>query len=230
MDVEALVGRLIEVEEAFQEWRAPVEAARVQGQVKVAAGVLTEEEAAHLVQQVREFQAEDDRVLRDAFEFFDRLCPAYIGASPADRRRLRRAVAALPEVSAGLIQYVHRAANRVQTPADLPSMHAGLAAAALEGGRTAPSDLRLALAELYVGAEGAGIAPIPEFRAVSRLASSTRLRGRRTAMSATLANFHRSQAVRRLRAAARPGAGPQGVGETDGGQNPAAPPRVSETR
>jgi hypothetical protein len=74
-----------------------------------------------------------------------------------------------------------------------------LAAISIENCARDYRDVLLALAELYVTAEEAGIKPSSDFRAVSKLSSEEKPRGGDTSMKKMLANFRGYGALRERR-------------------------------
>jgi hypothetical protein len=118
------------------------------------------------------------------------LCPAYLEAAPEQRAEIRAAVSDKNGLLSALLSYVYRAAEQIQSPADREWLRRGLAAASIENCRKDYRDVLLALAELYVSAEQAGLNPRPDFKAVSRLSSREKPQGGMTPVSNMLARFH----------------------------------------
>ncbi len=94
------------------------------------------------------------------------LCQSYLDASARQRASMRSAVHDKQGVLNQLMAYIYRSAERVQATKDMAWLRIGAAAAAIQGGRLDYRDFLLALAELYVTAEEAGLDPDPVFEAV----------------------------------------------------------------
>ena len=99
-------------------------------------------------------------------QFFDDLCRTYLEASARERRAIRGAVADKKGVLNCLLGHIYQSAERVRATGDKQWLQIGLAAAAIQQGGYDQRDFLLALAELYVTAEEAGLDPKPEFRAI----------------------------------------------------------------
>jgi hypothetical protein len=93
-------------------------------------------------------------------------CQHYFRASKQQRALIRSAVHNKKGVLNQLMACVHQAAERLQATKDTAWLEIGAAAAALLGGQLDYRDFLLALAELYVMAEEAGLDPDPVFEAV----------------------------------------------------------------
>ena len=119
----------------------------------------------------------------------DELCPAYLEASAEQRATVRAAASDKNGVLSALLGYTYRAARRIQSPEDEEWLLRGLAAISIENCARDYRDVLLALAELYVTAEEAGIKPGSDFGAVSRLSSAEKPRGGNTPVKEMLANF-----------------------------------------
>jgi hypothetical protein len=141
---------------------------------------------------------------QEIYEFLDELCPFYLDAKPSQRAEIRATVSDKRGILSGLRGYVYRAAKRIQSPADREWLRWGLAAASMENCRVDYRDVLLALAELYVSAEEAGIRPRSDFTAVAKLSSTEKPRGGNTPMSEMLANFHSYGALRERRGRRKP--------------------------
>lgn len=93
------------------------------------------------------------------------LCQCYWRASKRQRAAIRSAVHGRKGVLNQLMAYVHRASERVRATKDVAWLQIGAAAAALLSGELDYRDFLLALADLYVTAEEAGLDPGPVFDA-----------------------------------------------------------------
>jgi hypothetical protein len=129
----------------------------------------------------------------------DELCPAYLEAAPEERAKVRAAASDKNGVLSALLGYAYRAARRIESAEDREWLRRGLAAISIEDCARDWRDVLLALAELYVAAEEAGIRPRSDFTAVSRLSSAEKSRGGNTSLQEILANFHSYGALRERR-------------------------------
>jgi hypothetical protein len=199
MDLEALAQQLDVLEERYQAWVAPINAVILEKLFLVNRAGYTSADYERDVAQVREAQRARYDPYPEMYALFDRLCPAYVTATPSSRAAIRDAVADKPGVLHALLGYVYRAANLVQSPGGEDWLLRGVAAASIGNGARDVRDLLLALAELYVAAEAAGIPPRPAFRKVAALSSRETPKGGNTPVRDILATFHRYGALRERR-------------------------------
>ena len=89
------------------------------------------------------------------------LCHAYWDGSVQDRRLIWDAIGGTPGLLNCLLGYVWTAAERLRETGEVGWLRTGLAAAAIQGERAHHRDFLLALADLYVSAEEAGLDPEP---------------------------------------------------------------------
>ncbi len=97
--------------------------------------------------------------------FYASLCQTYLDASPRQRARICDAVSDKKGVLNRLLGFVYKSSEHLRATQDGHWLRIGLAAAAIQGGRLDERDFLLALAELWMAAEAAGIDPRPEFEA-----------------------------------------------------------------
>jgi hypothetical protein len=148
------------------------------------------------VKRVRDTQLAKCDPYQDMYDFFDELCPAYLDAASPQRAEIRAVVSDKAGLPSALLGYVYRSASQIQSASDGEWLRRGLAAASIENCARDFRDVVLALAELYVAAEEAGIDPKPAFKAVARLSSRDKPRGGTTPVRQMLANFHRYGALK----------------------------------
>lgn len=99
-------------------------------------------------------------------QFFDDLCQIYLDAPKRERWLIRDAVSGRKGVSNCLLGYVYESAKQVRSTGNRRWLRIGLAAAAIQTGSNDYRDSLMALAELFVTAEEAGIDPNPDFEGI----------------------------------------------------------------
>ena len=98
--------------------------------------------------------------------FYHGLCQFYLAASYLQRSRIRTAVSDKQGVLNNLLGYIYGLADRVRETRSNDWLRIGLAAASIRGDGPDYRDFLLALTELYVAAEEAGLDPKSEFAAM----------------------------------------------------------------
>lgn len=199
MKVVTVRERLNELEERYQEWVGPINQIIRECLYKVNRDGYTPADFERDVKRVKDAQLVKYNPYQEMYEFFDELCPAYLGATTEQRAEIRLAVSDKAGVLSALLGYVYRSANRIQSSSDSEWLRNGLAAVSIENCCKDFRDVLLALAELYVVAEKAGIDPKPEFKAVSRLSSREKPSGGTTPVSRMLTSFHRYAVLKERR-------------------------------
>jgi hypothetical protein len=149
------------------------------------------------------------RPVEEQGQFFDHLCQIYLAASQEQRARIRTVVSDKRGILNHLLGHVYQSARQIHSTADRQRLRIGLAAASIENCSSDYRDFLLALAELYVTAEAAGLNPRPEFKAVAAMSSRETPRGGTTPVSSMLARFHTYAVLKERR-------GRRKRGETDG--------------
>jgi hypothetical protein len=94
------------------------------------------------------------------------ICRLYLAVGAPEQAKLMGAVAGRTGVQNHLLGYAYACAGQLKASRAGEWLRLGLAAAALAEGGMDPRDVLLALAELYVTAEAAGLEPAPAFEAV----------------------------------------------------------------
>ena len=205
MELATLIRRLDELEERYQEWVEPINQVIWQCCFKVNRDGYTQADFERDVAAIKEKQRAKDDPYQAIHELLDELCPAYLEASAEQRAAVRAAVSDKRGILSALLGYAYRAAKRIQSPADREWLRRGLAAISIENCAKDYRDVLLALAELYVVAEEAGIRPSSDFRAVSRLSSGEKPRGGNTPVKEMLAHFRSYGVLRERRRKGKPG-------------------------
>jgi len=199
MGLDTLIQQLDELEEQYQAWVEPINQVIRESLFKVNRDGYTPADYERDVKAIREKQRARYDPYQAIYELLDELCPAYLEASAERCAAVRVAVSDKGGVLSALLGYAYRAAKRIQSPLDREWLRRGLAAISIENCARDYRDVLLALAELYVAAEEAGIRPRSDFTAVSRLSSRELPRGGDTPMQGMLANFSRYAVLRERR-------------------------------
>jgi hypothetical protein len=189
MSLSKLIRQLGEWEARYQEWAAPINQFILEYRFKVNRDGYAPADYERDWRAVRERQLDTYDPYPAIYELLDELCPAYLEVSAPERDAIRAAVSDKNGVLSALLGYAYRAAKRIQSPADSEWLRRGLAAISIENCSRDWRDVLLALAELYVVAEEAGIKPQSDFTAVSRLSSDKKPVGSDTSMRGILAHF-----------------------------------------
>jgi hypothetical protein len=199
MDLATLEKELEQLERRYQEWVEPINQVIREKSFQVNRDGYTPGDFRRDVNQIREEQRAKYDPYQEIYAFLDQLCPAYLTATPQERAAIRSAVSEKNGVLSALLGYVYKSAKQIRSGSGEEWLRRGLAAISIENCRKDFRDVLLALAELYVAAEEAGIKPQPEFRAVARLSSREKPRGGTTPVSKMLANFSKYGALKERR-------------------------------
>jgi hypothetical protein len=207
VDLTILIQQLDELEARYQVWVEPINRVILESYSKLNRDGYTAADCDRDIEAIREKQRARYDPYQAIHAFLDELCPAYLEASAEERAAVRGAVSDKRGVLSALLGYAYRAAQRIQSPADREWLRRGLAAISIENCARDYRDVLLALAELYVVAEEAGLRPRSEFTAVSKLSSRELPRGGDTPMQGMLANFSRYAVLRERRKRGKQGKG-----------------------
>jgi hypothetical protein len=109
---------------------------------------------------------------RRAAELIAALCDAYLVATPEQRSAVRQRTHDMLSLHHHLIGFIRFAASKLAPDGDAHDawLHRGLAAAAIENNVLDFRDTYLALAELYIAAQRAGLDPTGAFRDAGEIA------------------------------------------------------------
>ena len=198
MELTALIQQLDDLEEQYQEWVKPINQVIQENLFKVNRDGYTPADFDRDVKAIQDKQRAKYDPYQAIYALLDELCPAYVEASAEQRAAVRAAVSEKGGVLSALLGYAYRAARQIQSPEDREWLRRGLAAISIENCSKDYRDVLLALAELYVAAEKAGMRPATDFRAMSRLSSEEKPRGGNASVKEMLAKF-RSYGVLRER-------------------------------
>lgn len=194
MDLDAIKRELEEFEERFQQWIEPIDRVCVTSLYKVNKGGYTLADHEREVEQIARSQFAKYDPYQDIYRLLDGLCAVYLDPSSQQRAEIRSAVSGKEGIWSGLIAYAYRAAKRLESPADKEWLRLGLAAISIENCGADFRDTLMALAELWLAGERAGIDPEPYFKEVAELSSCQAPSGGTTTLRDMLSGF-RSYAV-----------------------------------
>ena len=194
-----LIKQLDELEERYQKWVEPIHQTIRECRFKVGRDGYTQADYDRAVEAVREKQLTKYDPYREIHLALDDLCPAYLEASDLERSAIRDAVSDKNGLLSALLGYAYKVSKRIYSPDDQEWLRRGLAAISIENCSRDYRDVLLAMAELYVMAEEAGIKPRAHFTAISKLSSDERPTGGDTSMRKMLKGFHGYGALRERR-------------------------------
>ena len=200
MDLRALLERLGQLEARYQTWVDPIDQAMQTLTYRVNRNGYSYADYQRDIQHIRQEQLAKYDPYQEMNAFFDELCSAYLTASSDKRAAIRKAASDRAGIPSGLLGYVYRSATRLRASDGAEWLRRGLVAASIENCCRDWRDALLALAELYVAAEEAGIDPRSEFRAASRLSGAEAVPGGNRSMQQILLQFHRYAVLKERRA------------------------------
>ena len=102
------------------------------------------------------------------------LAEEYARLSADERDRVRAELREMPQIRSQIYGTMHTMAKRLRETRDRRWLDAGLAMAAIEGGRTDFRDLYVALGELWLAAEAVRIRPAKRFAEAAEIAGEER--------------------------------------------------------
>ncbi len=126
----------------------------------------------------------------DVADLLQDVCDAYLSAMPAECAVVRAALRDCPGVLNHLMGYAYHAGETLKATGQREWLRRGLAAISIENCRYDYRDVLLALADLYLAAEAAGLDPQPDFVAVANLSAPEVPRGGTTPVGEMLTEFH----------------------------------------
>jgi hypothetical protein len=188
MDLDTLGARLHALEREYQQRTAPLDRRFAENLKRVnKPGGLAPAELEREMRSVGEQVGAGEGPLH---ALLAELCPAYLKATGAERDAVRRMVQSHRSLPDRVRGYAVTLAKQLRSRDDAALLDAALAAMSLENCAIDYRDTLLALAELYVRAERAGIDPRPHFDFVAGLSSTDVPRGGRVPLARTLRDFH----------------------------------------
>lgn len=167
-----LEKQLDELEHSYQEWAKPLDQFTVESLSKV--NVVDGYTTSDLWKEMEDRRQQQLLVFdpcKNITLLLDQLCHAYLHCSSQEREQIRDAVCKKEGILGVLVSRIRESADHLRSSKNQAALLDGLIAASIENGQTDFRDVLLALAELYVAAEEAGIDPKPHFQAVAQMSS-----------------------------------------------------------
>jgi hypothetical protein len=199
MNVKEFERLLENLEQRYQNWVKPINEFISERLYQVNRGGYTYSDYERDLRAFRKERLAEYNPFAEMSEMLETLCPAYLEATAWERSEIRAAAGGKAGVLSALLGHAYRAAEEIESASDGERLRMGLAALSIENCAKDYRDVLLALAELYLAAERAGIDPKPEFRAVAKLSSKEKPVGGTTSVSRMLGSFSKSAVLRERR-------------------------------
>ena len=167
MDLGAIQSKIDELEARRRQWSAPIDAVIQANLSRVNRDGYTVQDFKKEIHQIREQQNARAAVYEDIDEFLDSLCSDYLHCTTDEAHDVRMLFVHRRGLQNSLLGYVYRAARHIHSPGDVHWLRLGIAAVSMENFAVDYRDSLLALAEIYVAAERAGIDPQPVLNDIS---------------------------------------------------------------
>ncbi len=171
MDLASIKAELAALEIRLADWSKPINQAWKANFARVNRNGYTAKDLEREMKQLREEQLARNDIYKEINAFYDQLMPQYLGAVDAEREQVRSLFRKKRGMQTALLGFAYRAADGINSPSDIPLLRTGLAAMSLEDFSVDYRDTLLALAELCVRAERAGIDPRPLFDEIAEMSS-----------------------------------------------------------
>lgn len=199
MDLNKLQERLNNWERRYKEWAKPINQALKELGYRVNRDGYTAADYDRDISQIQKQQLAKYNPFEEMNQLLDELCPYYLNAPDQQRQQIRELTSGITGITSTLLGYAYRMVQRIQSPADEQALLHGLAAVSIENCQVDFRDVLLALAELYVTAERAGINPRSPFAQVAKLSSGSASQGGPSSVRSMLANFHTYRVLKERR-------------------------------
>jgi hypothetical protein len=184
-----LLNRINELEDKYQKWAAPINAAIQASFKKTNAADYSMLDYDQDVHSIRRAQLEKYDPYKEMYVLFGELCAFYLQAEAGTQGVLRAAAAEKPGILHGLLGFVYQCADAILAGGGGGVLKLGLAAAAIENSARDARDSMLALAELYLAAEEQDLEPEKAFRETAQFASGEKPAGGSASMAGMLSDF-----------------------------------------
>ena len=172
IDLASIKTQIDDLEIRLAAWSKPIDQAWKANFARVNRNGYTAKDLERDMKRAREEQLAKNNIYEEINAFYDQLMPQYLGAVDAEREQIRSLFQKKRGLQNVLLGFAYRAADGINSPSDIPPLRLGLAAMSIEDFSVDYRDSLLALAELCVRAERAGIDPRPVFDEIAEMSSA----------------------------------------------------------
>ena len=172
IDLASIKTQIADLEIRLAAWSKPIDQAWKANFARVNRNGYTAKDLERDMKRAREEQLAKNNIYEEINAFYDQLMPQYLGAVDAEREQIRSLFQKKRGLQNVLLGFAYRAADGINSPSDIPLLRLGLAAMSIEDFSVDYRDSLLALAELCVRAERAGIDPRPVFDEIAEMSSA----------------------------------------------------------
>jgi hypothetical protein len=171
MDFGSIETRISDLDARMSAWSKPIDQAWQANFARVNRDGYTAKDLERDMKQIRETQLAKGDIHSEIYVFYDQLMPQYLAATGVEREQTRSLFRKKRGMQNALLGFAYRAADGINSASDSQLLRLGLAAMSIEDFSVDYRDSLLALAELCVRAERAGIDPRPIFDQVAEMSS-----------------------------------------------------------
>ncbi len=208
LDKSPLARRLDAKLARYIQWEKPLRTYRGQHMRRVSGGGLSWDEFDRGLRALEAALLAEYDPWVDLAPMFEQLCTAYLDGDAAARAAIREFAAHRRALGELLWRYANRLRGAITQADDGPMLTRALAAVSIENCGGDYRDTLMTLADLYVGAEEAGIDPQPSFAAVAELSTDEPTAGGCESLARMLREFHGYSVLRERRQMGQPYGGP----------------------
>ena len=183
----------------YEEWSAPQEKFIQENLSRINVDGYTSQQFRSGLREIHERSLQEYDPYAEIREVMDKVSPAYLDATDEQRLQIRTLVADLNDLCMLVRGYADTMSAEIKSSQDTNKLRYGLAAISIENCRTDSRDTMTSLADLFVGAEEAGIDPKPCFLAVAELSCREVPTGGNTPVAEMLRDFHTYVVVKERR-------------------------------
>ena len=172
VDLASIKTQIADLEVRLAAWSKPIDQAWKANFARVNRNGYTVKDLEREMKLLRDEQLAKNDIYKEINAFYDQLMPQYLVAVDAEREEIRSLFRKKRGLQTALLGFAYRAADGINSPSDIPLLRLGLAAMSIEDFSVDYRDSLLALAELCVRAERAGIDPRPVFDEIAEMSSA----------------------------------------------------------
>lgn len=172
MNLDSIKTQIENLEAQLHEWSKPIDQVMQASFARVNRGGHTVNNYQREVEQIRQAQLNKRNIYQEIQEFHNQLMPTYLSATAPEREQIRAFYRKKRGMQSTLLGCAYHFADQIKSPTDTAALRFGLAAISIEDFSVDYRDTLLALAELCVTAERAGVNPCPIFEEVADLSSA----------------------------------------------------------